>query len=72
MSQFRQPPGNFKVVLGIMLSIQKNNGKLDSDMDNDVLRLWVYALMGGLHQQGSAGLRHYAKRQRRASQAQRA
>lgn len=37
---------NFKVALGILLDIKNNNGKLESDLDKDTLKLWLYTLIG--------------------------
>jgi hypothetical protein len=46
-SDTHRHPKNFEIAISILFSIKKNNGKLDSDLDRNLLQLWVYTLMIG-------------------------
>jgi hypothetical protein len=50
-SQVYRHPKNFRIAASILFNIQKNNGKLDSDLGlgRDLLKLWIYTLIGTGH-----------------------
>ena len=57
-SQFRRHPENFKIALSILLNINENDGRLDSDfgLDRGMLKLWIYTLAGmGYIKKGAQG-----------------